>query len=104
MRRGILIRGAMAVAAVFAITGAGALSFAEGASAATPTLTVTPATGLQPQGTTTVTVTGSGFGASTPGALFECNNDTSQPTVLALGNQVPVSCSNPVNALDDHRQ
>ena len=98
MRRGILPRGGLAIAAAIALSGAGVLGFASEASAA-GTLTVTPNSGLQPAGNTTVTVAASGFTASTAGAIFECNNDSSQPTVLALGNQVPVSCSNPLNAI-----
>ena len=85
MRRGILPRGGLAIAAAIALSGAGVLGFASEASAA-GTLTVTPNSGLQPAGNTTVTVAASGFTASTAGAIFECNNDSSQPTVLALGN------------------
>ena len=77
----VVARGALAVAALIGIAGAGALSFAEGASAATPTITVTPNSGLQAQGTTTVTVSGSGFAASSAGAILECNNTSPQPTV-----------------------
>lgn len=67
------------------------------ASAATSG-TVTPNTGLTDGAK--VTVSGSGFVAGF-GALTQCNNDPSQPTVLvALANvQVPVGCSNPVNVL-----
>jgi hypothetical protein len=105
LRRGILTRGVLAVTAFFSIAGAGALTFAESASAATPTLTVTPSTGLQPQGSTTVSVSGSGLTPASPGALLECNDygvtggvaaTPSQPTVLiAPGDSAPVSCGPP---------
>ena len=93
--KGVVARGALAVAALIGIAGAGAISFAEAASAATPTLTVTPSTGLQPQGSTVVTVAGSGFTAGALGAVLECNSSgigTTQPTIAVLGNPVPVSC------------
>ena len=97
--KGLVARGALAVAALIAIAGAGALSFAEGAGAATATVTVTPSTGLQAQGNTTVTVSGSGFAASSAGAILECNDygvtvatSTPQPTVALEGHPAPVSC------------
>jgi hypothetical protein len=42
-----------------------------------------------------VVVTGRGF---TPGvgSLIQCSDDPQQPTVSALGNDVPVSCSDPL--------
>jgi hypothetical protein len=85
----------LAATAVIGIAGVGAISFAEAASAATPTLTVTPSSGLQPQGSTTVTVAGSGFTPGALGAVLECNGSglgTTQPTIMVLGNAVPVSC------------
>jgi len=96
MHRRIFARGLLAVAAVVALSGAGALSFAETSGAAsTATITVSPSTGLQAQGTTTVTVTGAGYAANSVGAILECNNDSSQPTVSLEGNQTPVSCGPP---------
>ena len=101
MRSRILSRGALAVAALLSVAGiaggAGALSFAEtaGAASSTATLTVSPSTGLQAQGTTTVTVTGAGYAANSVGAILECNTDTSQPTVSLEGNATPVSCGPP---------
>ena len=68
------------------------------ASAAGATVNVSPSTALTDGAS--VTVTGNGFTAGF-GAITECNNDPSQPTVLvALANiQVPVGCTNPVSAL-----
>ena len=63
-------------------------------TAAGPSLTADPGTCLN--GGSVVTVTGSGFDNGSAGAILECNNATSQPTV-ALGSpinqSVPVSCT-----------
>jgi hypothetical protein len=81
--------------AVLLIAGlAGILTFAGPASAA-GSITVTPNTGLS--GGSVVSVSGSGLAAGSTGAILECNSDPSQPTITALGNSVPVSCSNPLN-------
>ena len=95
MRRGLLSRGVLAVAAAIALSGAGVLSFSSVASAATGSVTVTPSTGLQPQGTTTVSVSGSGFAAGSPGAILQCNDygispggvaaTPAQPTISLAG-------------------
>src|SRR6185437_3129438 len=93
MRRRFLARGALAVAAVFAFSGAGVVSFAEQASAATPSITVTPSTGIQTTGSTPVTVSASGFAPNSAGAILECNSDPAQPTVVIIpGTSAPVSC------------
>lgn len=47
----------------------------------------------------TVNVSGSGFTPSTQGSIIECNDAKPQPTVSVFGNQVPVSCTNPINSL-----
>ena len=57
-------------------------------------ITVNPGTCLK--GRETVTITGSGLTPSSPGGLAECNDASGQPTVTVAGNQVPVSCTNPV--------
>lgn len=66
-------------------------------AAATPAMTVTPSTGLT--NGQTVSVTGSGYGASAPGAIIQCNNTTPQPTIVVFGNAAPVSCTNPLSGL-----
>ena len=69
-----------------------------GAAGAAATLMVSPSTGLT--NGQSVTVTATGFTASATGAILECNNDASQPTILVLGvEQIPVSCSNPLLSL-----
>jgi hypothetical protein len=73
------------------------LLFGQGAHA-DPTITVSPAVDLADNQTVTVTV--SGF-PDEPGAITECNNATGQPTILVAGNQVPVSCTNPLNNLQN---
>ena len=63
-------------------------------SGGSPSLTVNPGTCLN--GGTKVTVTGSGFTKGAAGAVLECNNDKSQPTVslpAPVSQSVPVSCS-----------
>jgi hypothetical protein len=67
-------------------------------AATTPTVVSTPATNLT--NGQTVTITGSGWDTGSPGAILECNGDgfntpSVQPTALADGNQIPVSCSPP---------
>jgi hypothetical protein len=57
----------------------------------TASVTVTPATCLI--GGQTVTVTGSGLVANNIGSVLECNDDSAQPTVSYLSNDIPVSCS-----------
>lgn len=47
----------------------------------------------------TIEVSGSGFAKSSTGSIVECNNDSAQPTVTVAGNQVPVSCTNPLSNL-----
>jgi len=46
---------------------------------------------------TQVTLSGSGFTPGTPGTFLECNADSNQPTVLFEGNQIPISCTNPLS-------
>ncbi len=63
-------------------------------------MTANPGTCLN--GGTVVTVTGSGFDNGSAGALLECNNDSSQPTVTltlgAISEKLPVSCTAPTAA------
>lgn len=66
-------------------------------TAAGATLTVDPATCLDSG--SSVTVSGSGLGASSPGGLVECSGAPGQPTIPVAGNQVPVSCFNPLDHL-----
>jgi hypothetical protein len=68
-----------------------------GEAGAAGTLQVSPNTGLT--NGEMVIVSGSGFTASSVGAITECNNDPSQPTITDAGMQVPVSCSNPLAKL-----
>jgi hypothetical protein len=79
------------------LAGAGTLALAATASAA-PTFSVSPDTGLTSG--QVVVVSGSGFADGASGAIVECNNDPAQPTIAVLGNQVPVSCTNPLKNLD----
>ena len=74
----------------------GILAFS-GPAAATAVLMVSPSTGLT--NGQSVNVTASGFAASSPGAVLECNNDAGQPTVSVPGNAIPVSCTNPLLTL-----
>ena len=60
-------------------------------------ITVNPGTCLN--GGTVVDVTGTGFHASSPGAVLECSNAVGQPTIQVAGNAVPISCTNPLNAI-----
>ena len=87
------------------LVGAGMLTTATLAAAATPTLSFTPTTPVaSPTDNPIVTVKGSGFAASSIGALFECSTETGQPTIdvqtvlaatsVDLG-QLPVSCTQP---------
>jgi len=60
------------------------------------TMTVSPDTGLT--NGQSVTITGSGFSASSPGNMLECNNDPNQPTVSLpspVSSDVSVGCSAP---------
>jgi hypothetical protein len=57
-------------------------------------LTVDPGTCLK--GGETVTIRGTGFAPNSPGGLAECNGADGEPTVTVEGNQVPVSCTNPL--------
>ena len=102
MKNGILVRGMLAVAAALTLSTAGVITFASQAGAATPAITVTPNSGLQATGSTVVTVAGTGYAASSAGAVLECNNDTSQPTVSLtagpISETVPVSCGPPPSA------
>ena len=99
MRKKAFLRGILSLAATLTVATAGVLAVAGTASAATPTLTVAPSTGLQPTGSTAVTVSGSGYAASSLGGISECNSASGQPTIEVAGNAVPVSCSNPLNAI-----
>jgi hypothetical protein len=64
-------------------------------ASAAGSITVTPHTGVTPG--TSVTVTGSGFAANNTGSVIECSGAAGQPTIGVLGNQVPVSCTNPLS-------
>jgi hypothetical protein len=86
-------RASTAVALVVLAAALGGLALAAEAGAS-GTLLVSPSTGLT--NGQSVTVSGSGFTASSTGGVLECNNDTSQPTVQVAGNNVPVSCTNPL--------
>ena len=85
------------------IVAAGALAacllgfFSAGAQAAAQ-ITVTPNTGLTDGASVSVSVSGFSDG---PGAFTECNNATGQPTIPVAGNDVPVSCTNPFNNLQN---
>ena len=84
------------VAVLTFATAAGILLFS-GAASATASIQVSPDVGLTAG--TNVSVTGTEFDASSAGGIAECNNDPGQPTVSVLGNNVPVSCTNPLNNL-----
>jgi len=68
-----------------------------GPAEATAVLMVAPSTGLT--NGQSVTVTATGFTANASGAILECNNTSPQPTVMVLGNAIPVSCTNPLLTL-----
>ncbi len=87
-------RLSIAVAFVLFSALAAGLLLSRPASAAA-TLAVGPSTGLTAG--ESVTVTGAGFDESSTGGVLECNNDASQPTVSVLGNDIPVSCTNPLS-------
>jgi len=74
------------VASTFAVTGL---------ASAAASISVSATKGLTDG--QSVTVTASGLATNSTGALLECNNDPNQPTVTVAGNQVPVSCSNPLS-------
>jgi hypothetical protein len=84
------------------VVGGALVTAAAVATAATPTITFKQSTPLAPGGSVIVTVKGSGFAPNSIGAMFECNNQTPQPTidtVISSGatnadvGQIPVSCS-----------
>ena len=87
------------------LMGAGMLTTATLAAAASPTLSFAPTTPVaSPSDNPIVTVKGSGYAPSSIGALFECSTDTGQPTIdvqTLLGSasadlgQLPVSCTPP---------
>jgi hypothetical protein len=89
---------AIRIGAVLSLAGgATALAVASTASAAsTPTLSANPSTGLT--NGQSVTVTGSGYAASSPGNILECNNDPNEPTVslpAPISSDVSVGCTAP---------
>jgi neocarzinostatin family protein len=59
-----------------------------------PNITVVPNTGLVSG--TVVSVSGSLFDDNATGGLLECSTATGQPTISVAGNDVPVSCTNPL--------
>jgi hypothetical protein len=59
-----------------------------------PNVTVTPNTGLMSG--TVVSVSGSLFDDNATGGLLECSTAAGQPTISVAGNDVPVSCTNPL--------
>src|SRR5581483_7658124 len=65
-------------------------------SQAGPQVSVIPGTGLADGDT--VSVSGTGFNPGL-GVIIECSSNKSQPTVSVSGNQVPVSCTNPISNL-----
>jgi hypothetical protein len=89
----------MAAGAALVVTGGVTLGFPISTMmvGATPNLTVTPSTGLKAGDV--VQVSGSGFTPNSTGAILECNSDTHQPTISFLGNNVPVSCTSPLNKI-----
>jgi hypothetical protein len=46
-----------------------------------------------------ITVTGTGFDDSSVGGMLECNNAPGQPTVSVEGQNIPVSCTNPLSEI-----
>lgn len=63
-------------------------------TAGTAQMTVDPGTCLK--GGEVVAISGIGLKPNSPGGLAECNSAGSQPTITVAGNQVPVSCTNPL--------
>ena len=88
-------RATVGFAVALLLAGAGSIALAATASAA-PTFSVAPDTDLSSG--QVVVVSGSGLSDSAIGAIVECNNDPDQPTIAVLGNQIPVSCTNPLHA------
>ena len=68
-----------------------------GVASAAASLQVTPDSGLTAG--SSVTVSGSGFAADSTGGIVECNSAAVQPTIDVAGNAVPVSCTNPLDAI-----
>lgn len=92
--RGTQRRGRkIGIGLVFALAALGGCALATPALAA-GSLSVTPNSNLT--NGQTVTVTGSGFAASNPGGVLECNTASGEPTIAVAGNQVPVGCTNPL--------
>jgi hypothetical protein len=75
---------------IFACTGESAAGSAR--------FNVTPHTNLR--NGQTVIVSGSGFAKKSPGAIAECSTAPSQPTIEIDGNQVPVSCTDPLKKFE----
>jgi len=69
---------------------------AQSATTTDGTAQVTVAPGTCLKGKQTVTVTGTGLASNSPGGIAECNSAAGQPTVAVAGNQVPVSCTDPM--------
>ncbi len=61
------------------------------------TITLSQSTGLN--NGQTISISGSGLAKNSTGTLVECNNDPSQPNVSIAGNEVPVSCTDPLKKL-----
>lgn len=61
-------------------------------------LDVNPSTNLNSE--QTINVLAQGLANSAVGSILECNNSPNQPTITVAGNQVPVSCTNPLAALE----
>jgi hypothetical protein len=66
-----------------------------GTSGGTGSVSVTMTPGSCLVSGTVVTITGTGFVDSSEGAVLECNASSTQPTVMYLGNAIPISCTNP---------
>lgn len=73
------------------------LALSSGKALAAGTLVVSPSTNLT--NGQTITVSGTGMAKGSTGSIVECNSDAAQPTVTLAGNQVPVSCTNPLTKL-----
>jgi hypothetical protein len=86
-----------AIPAVIALALSCLLAFG-GLAAAAATLQVTPNSSLV-EGSS-VTLSGSGFADNSTGGVVECNNASGQPTINVVGNPVPVSCTDPLDALN----
>lgn len=84
--------------AVACVVATGAIVFGQLAASAAPSVTVTPSSGLTDG--QSVTVSGTGF-AGGIGGITECNTTTGQPTAAVAGQQIPVGCSNPLNAIQN---